>query len=77
MNDVGMFDPLMNFLAKKAGNNIVLVTIATGIIATIAHLDGTTAGTCLITVPAMLPLYKNSTSVPWCCAASFPLPSVS
>ena len=31
MNDVGMFDPLMNFLAKKAGNNIVLVTIATGI----------------------------------------------
>ena len=59
MNDVGMFDPLMNFLAKKAGNNIVLVTIATGIIATIAHLDGTTAGTCLITVPAMLPLYKK------------------
>ncbi|WP_337476320.1 SLC13 family permease, partial [Acidaminococcus timonensis] len=45
MNDVGMFDPLMNFLARKAGSNIVLVTIATGIIATIAHLDGTTAGT--------------------------------
>lgn len=59
MNDVGMFDPLMNFLSKKAGSNIVLVTLATGIIATIAHLDGTTAGTCLITVPAMLPLYKK------------------
>lgn len=72
MNDVGMFDPLMNFLSKKAGSNIVLVTLATGIIATIAHLDGTTAGTCLITVPAMLPLYKklHIRPVVLCCIVS-------
>ena len=57
MNDVGLFDPLVNFLVKRAGNNIVLVTMATGIIATVAHLDGTTAGTMLITVPAVLPIY--------------------
>lgn len=59
MNDVGLFDPLVNFLVKRAGNNIVLVTMATGIIATVAHLDGTTAGTMLITVPAVLPIYKK------------------
>ncbi len=59
MDDVGMFDPLMDFLVKKAGNNIVMVTVVTAIIATLAHLDGTTASTVLITVPAMLPLYKK------------------
>jgi len=59
MSDVGMFDPLVNFLVKKAGSNIILITVATAIIATIAHLDGTTAGTMLITVPAMLPIYKS------------------
>ena len=48
MSDVGMFDPLVNFLVKKAGSNIILITVATAIIATIAHLDGTTAGTMLL-----------------------------
>lgn len=59
MNDVGLFDPLVNFLVKRAGSNIVLVTIATGLIATVGHLDGTTASTMLITVPAVLPIYKK------------------
>lgn len=59
MTDVGLFDPLVNFLVKKAGNNVVVVTIATGVIATVAHLDGALASTLLITVPAMLPVYKR------------------
>lgn len=59
MTDAGMFDPLVNFLAKKAGNNVVAVTVATAVIATIAHLDGALAATLLVTVPAMLPLYKR------------------
>lgn len=59
MSDAGMFDPLVNFLVKKAGNNVVAVTVSTGIIATIAHLDGSLAATLLVTVPAMLPLYKR------------------
>lgn len=59
MTDVGLFDPLVNFLVKKAGNNVVVVTVATGIIATVAHLDGALASTLLITVPAMLPVYKR------------------
>ena len=45
MSDTGMFDVIVNFLVKKAGNNVIAVTVATAIIATIAHLDGTTATT--------------------------------
>jgi hypothetical protein len=35
------------------------VTVATAIVATIAHLDGTTATTVLITIPALYPVYKR------------------
>lgn len=59
MSDVGLFDPLVNYLAKKAGNNIMLVTIVTAMIAVIGHLDGALASTLLITIPAMLPIYKK------------------
>ena len=37
MSDTGMFDVIVNFLVKKAGNNVIAVTVATAIIATIAH----------------------------------------
>ena len=43
MSDTGMFDVIVNFLVRRAGNNVIAVTVATAIIATIAHLDGTTA----------------------------------
>ncbi len=59
MSDVGLFDPFVNFLVKKAGSNVVAVTVATALVATIAHLDGALASTLLITVPAMLPIYKK------------------
>jgi CitMHS family citrate-Mg2+:H+ or citrate-Ca2+:H+ symporter len=59
MSEVGLFDPLVNFLVKHAGSNVVLVTVATACIATIAHLDGALAATLLVTIPAMLPLYKK------------------
>ncbi len=58
MSDTGMFDVIVNFLVKKAGNNVIAVTVATALIATIAHLDGTTATTVLITIPALYPVYK-------------------
>lgn len=58
MSDTGMFDVIVNFLVKKAGNNVIAITVATAIIATIAHLDGTTATTVLITVPALYGVYK-------------------
>lgn len=59
MSDVGMFDPLVNYLTEKAGANVIMVTVATALIATISHLDGALATTLLITVPAMLPIYKK------------------
>ncbi len=59
MSDTGMFDVIVNFLVKKAGNNVIAVTVATALIATIAHLDGTTATTVLITIPALYPVYKR------------------
>ncbi len=59
MGDMGLFDPMVNWLVKKAGTNIMMVTIATACIAVISHLDGALASTLLITIPAMLPIYKK------------------
>ena len=59
MSEVGLFDPLVNFLVKHAGSNVILVTVSSACIATIAHLDGALAATLLVTIPAMLPIYKK------------------
>ncbi len=59
MSDAGMFDGLVNWLIKKAGKNVIMVTVVTTIVATIAHMDGSTAMTALITIPAMLPIYDR------------------
>ena len=59
--DTGLFDVIVGWLVKKAGNNVIAVTVVTALIATIAHLDGTTAVTVLITIPAMyLPYISDS-----------------
>lgn len=59
MNDAGMFDVLIDKLVAKAGNSVVAITVVTAIIGIIGHLDGATATTVLVTIPAMLPLYKK------------------
>ncbi|MDO4555855.1 MAG: citrate:proton symporter [Lachnospiraceae bacterium] len=59
MTDVGMFDKIIGALVKRVGNNVVGVAIMTCIIAMIGHLDGGGASTFLITIPAMLPIYKK------------------
>lgn len=59
MSDVGMFDRIINALMKRVGNNVVGVALMTCIIAMIGHLDGGGASTFLITIPAMLPVYKK------------------
>lgn len=59
MSDAGMFDVLVSKLVKKAGTNVILIAVITAIIAIFAHLDGATVTTVLVTVPAMLPLYKK------------------
>ena len=59
MTDAGMFDKIIGALMKKVGNNVIGVTLMTCLIAVIGHLDGGGASTFLITIPAMLPVYKR------------------
>ncbi len=59
LSDTGLFDVIVNWLVKKAGNNVIAVTVATALVATIAHLDGTTATTVLITIPSLYPIYRK------------------
>lgn len=59
MTDAGMFDKIINALMKRVGSNVVGVTLMTCLIAMIGHLDGGGASTFLITIPAMLPVYKR------------------
>lgn len=59
LSDTGLFDVIVSWLVKMAGGNIIAVTVATAIVATLAHLDGTTATTVLITIPALYPVYRR------------------
>lgn len=59
MTDVGLFDRIVGALMKKAGTNVVGIAVMTCIVAVIGHLDGGGASTFLITIPAMLPVYKK------------------
>lgn len=59
MSEVGLFDPIINFLVKKMGKNIVTIFIAIVVVTFIAHLDGSGAATFLIVVPSFLPICKK------------------
>lgn len=65
MQDVGLFNPLINFMIKISRGNIIAVAVATVVIAAVAHLDGSGASTFLITIPALLPLYKRLRMSPY------------
>lgn len=57
MQDVGLFEPIINKMIALSRGNIVVVAIITVLIAAIAQMDGSGASTFLITIPALLPLY--------------------
>lgn len=59
MQDAGVFDPLISKMITISRGNIMAVAMATVVIAAIAQLDGSGASTFLITIPALLPLYKK------------------
>ncbi|WP_373895250.1 CitMHS family transporter [Virgibacillus sp. CBA3643] len=65
MSDAGLFDPLINKMITISKGNIVAVSVATVLIAAVAQLDGSGASTFLITIPAMLPLYKRLNMNPY------------
>ncbi|MDR3259569.1 MAG: hypothetical protein LBT51_08185 [Fusobacteriaceae bacterium] len=59
LSETCMFEILVNAILKISGSNVYVILIATVVIATIAHLDGSFNTTYLITIPALLPLYKK------------------
>lgn len=65
LQDAGLFDPFINYIIKITRGNVISVTVGTVIIAAIAHLDGAGASTFLITIPALLPLYKRLKMSPY------------
>lgn len=58
LSDTGLFTPLVKGLIIATRGNVVLVALGTAAIGMVVHLDGAGATTFLITIPALLPLYK-------------------
>ncbi|WP_110598347.1 CitMHS family transporter [Salinicola lusitanus] len=65
LQDVGLFDPLINRVVAFTRGNVIAVAMGTGVIGTIAHLDGSGASTFLISIPALLPLYQRLRMSPY------------
>lgn len=59
MNDIGLFNPLVNAAVRLTRGNVVAVCVGTVIVAAVCHLDGAGATTFLICIPAFLPVYKR------------------
>jgi len=59
LTDAGTFDPIISKILKTVGKDPVKVAIGTAVLAMLVHLDGSGAVTFVITIPALLPLYKQ------------------
>lgn len=59
MTEKGLFDPVVGWLSRKAGGNVVAIMIITVVIAAISHMDTGMTSTILVTIPSMLPLYRK------------------
>lgn len=59
MNDAGLFDPLIRVILRVVGHDPVRIAVGTAAIAALTHLDGGGATTFMVTIPAMLPLYRT------------------
>jgi CitMHS family citrate-Mg2+:H+ or citrate-Ca2+:H+ symporter len=59
MIDVGLFDPLIRFILRIVGNSPVKVVLGTALLAAAVSLDGDGSTTFIITVSALLPVYRR------------------
>jgi citrate-Mg2+:H+ or citrate-Ca2+:H+ symporter, CitMHS family len=59
MIDAGLFDPLIKRIVKIVRGDPVKILIGTAVLALLVSLDGDGSTTYMITVAAMLPLYKH------------------
>lgn len=59
MIDAGLFDPVIRRILKLVDGDPMKIVVGTAVLAMIVSLDGDGATTYMITVSAMLPLYKR------------------
>lgn len=59
MSDAGLFDPIITRLIRFVKGDPLKIVVGTAILAMIAHLDGDGTTTFMITITAMLPIYKK------------------
>ncbi|MEU0073930.1 citrate:proton symporter [Streptomyces sp. NPDC006332] len=59
MVDAGLFDPLIRLILRAARNDPARITVGTAVLTMCVSLDGDGASTFLITVSALLPVYKR------------------
>lgn len=57
--DSGVFDPIINMILKVVKGDPVKIAIGTAVLALLISLDGDGTTTYMITISAMLPLYKR------------------
>ena len=66
MNEVGLFDTMVEFLLKRTKLSVTVIMIITVLVSLITEIDGSVTSTYLVTVPMMLPLYKKLKIDPKC-----------
>jgi citrate-Mg2+:H+ or citrate-Ca2+:H+ symporter, CitMHS family len=59
MIDTGLFDPLIRAILRVVHGDPVKIVVGTALLATVVSLDGDGSTTYMITVAAMLPLYRR------------------
>ena len=65
MQDAGLFKPIIDKMISITHGNVITISVGSVFIAAIAHLDGSGASTFLITIPALLPLYRQMKMNPY------------
>lgn len=65
MQDAGLFRPLIKWMLAVTRGNVIAVTVGTAVLGMLAHLDGAGATTFLLTIPALLPLYRKLKMSPY------------
>lgn len=65
VQDAGLFRPLLRAMLVATRGNVIAVTVGTALLGMVAHLDGAGATTFLLTIPALLPLYRRLNMSPY------------
>lgn len=59
MIDTGLFDPMISGIIRVVKGDPLKITIGTALLTMIVHLDGDGTATFMITISALLPIYKR------------------